>query len=85
MMDLDPPRREDLTHSVMDDNGKKVKDFNPQFLKSCQKHSQKISGGDFHALINRMIHLKSIVGLYKRERKDRSASLRSDTSYIMLF
>jgi len=50
--------------------------------KSCQKHSsQKISSEDFHALINRMIHLKSIVGLYK----DRSASLRSDTSYIMLF
>ena len=83
MMDLDPPRREDLTHSVMDDNGKKSWRISiHNFSKSCQKHSsQKISGEDFHALINRMIHLNSIVGLYK----DRSASLRSDTSYIMLF
>ena len=38
MMDLDPPRREDLTHSVMDDNRKKkVKDFNPQFLKKLSE------------------------------------------------
>lgn len=37
MMDLDPPRREDLTHSVMDDNEKKVKDFNPQFLKKLSE------------------------------------------------